>query len=178
MIEFVQGPNNQACSPEERRYIETLLRSCNDITSFSFILNWTYNNPGHFSSMQYDYNIRGFLDELAALVNSRYHKVQVMGSIHEDVYGHSSQLISQYTQYNEAVPCLVSDKYIRFQIRQDPKHAKMLRHLNETVVFHFLVDKPTIIKVHQKLSKQVYLHPGIVHDMFPYSNYKRVTYLQ
>ena len=175
MIEFIQGPNNQVCSAQERRYIETLLQSCNDITTFCFALNWTYNNPGHFSTTQYSYNIRGFLDELAAIAKSQHHKVQVMGSIHRDPYGHSSQLMAQYSPYDEFVPCLVSDKYIRFQIRQDPRHFKMLRQLNETLVFHLLVDLPTIIRVMDS-RHPVYLHPGIHPNMFPHSLYKKLTF--
>lgn len=146
MIEFVTGPHNSTAGAQEKKLLTEMLTTCMDRTSFSHRLNAAYNNAYHFSNPQYMYDIGAFLKELKTMVDSIYHKVQVMGNVHTDPYGHTSALIGQYTEYGEFVPSIVQDSYIRFKIVMDPKHAKIMRVFQPEMIYHFLTDKPRIVK--------------------------------
>jgi hypothetical protein len=117
------------------------------------------------------YDTGAFLKELKTMVDSIYHKVQVRGSIHTDSYGHTSALIGQYTEYGEFVPSIVQDSYIRFKIVMDPKHTKIMRVFHPDVIYHFLTDKPKIIKT--QLNRR---YPIVMasHDtsLYPTTTYK------
>ena len=171
MIEFVAGPHKELVGAKEKKMIEEMLKTCTDKASFSYRLNTMYNNAGHFSNIQYMYDISAFLKELKAIADSIYHKVQVMGSVHTDPYGHTSALIGQYTYEGEFVPSLVQDSYIRFRIVMDPRHMKIMRVLNTEMIYHFLVDKPRIIKT--QLNRHIPVMMAS-HDMsmYPTTSYK------
>jgi len=171
MLEFIDGPHKEIADAKERKHLMELMTTCMDTHSFSHKLNIMYNNEYHFSNMQYMYDIHAFLKELKMLIDSIYHKVQVMGSVHSDPYGHTSALIGQYSVYGEFVPSIVQDSYIRFKIVMDPKHTKILRVFSPEVIYHFLVDKPKVVRT------QLARHFPIVmasHDMslYPTTSYK------
>jgi hypothetical protein len=146
MIEFVPGPHGENVTAAEKKLIKELLENCWNPEHFGNHVNIVYNNTHHFASPQYDYDIRSFLKELKSLVDSQYHVVQVMGSVHSDPLGHSSMMIGQYSHMGEFYPCLVKDSYIRFKIINNPKYMKGLNVFNDASIFHFLVQVPQVVK--------------------------------
>lgn len=146
MIEFIPGPHGEAVNQKEKKLITELLTNCSNHEHFGNHVNVVYNNQHHFSSPQYDYDIRTFLMELKSIVDSPHHKIQVMGSVHSDPLGHSSMLIGQYSDIGEFYPALVRDSYIRFKVYNHPKYFKKLNILNDMYIFHFLVQVPQVVQ--------------------------------
>jgi hypothetical protein len=183
MLEYVPGPHNEVITTKERKYITELLESCNNKKSFGYQVNKAYNNGYHFSSFQNQYDIDHFLHELYTIVTSKYHTVQIMGSVHSEPFGHSSSLIGQYSPYGEFLPCMVKDKYIRFKIVMDHKNMKILRTFNTISVFHFLTDVPQVTQTQLDSRVPLYMNPLINSDgsymeyptLYPTSRYKNST---
>lgn len=181
MIEFVLGPNNEMITASEKTFVTKMLNTCLEVGSLSHQVNFAYNNVYHFYNPQYQYDIMYFLKELKNMVDSVHHKVQVMGSIHEDPFGHTSNLVGQYSGYGDYIPSIVKDRYIRFKVKMDPKNRKILRTLDETNVFHFLVDVPEIVKLQLPVSHPITMRPLINSDgnlleypsLYPKSKYKK-----
>lgn len=169
MLEFVAGPHGEKISLKE----QSQLRECLKEGSFCWKLNETYNNYGHFYSHN-QYDISSFLNELKYLLEHKYHKVQLMGGVHTDTYGHTTGMIGQYTEYNEYVPSVVKDSYIRFKIYLDPNHMRVLRVFDTFSVFHFLTSAPHIEKLHLGKQYPVYMS-AVDASLIPTSNYKGIT---
>lgn len=118
--------------------ISEALKNCTSGDSYYYFLNMIYNNFYHFNNNSYAYDTQQFLTEISNIANSRNDTLKVMGGIHSDD-GHSSSLI---INENNSVNQFVSDTYIRFTIKL--KSPKRLFVLNESQVFHFLVNVPKI----------------------------------
>jgi len=147
MIEFIAGPHNEKITLNEKFFIVNMLRTCYTMHSRSFCLNMKFNNFAHFTVPTCPSNIAQFLLELSLLAHSENVTVQVMGGVHTDSYGHISGLIGRYNEFNEFVPCIVRDKYIRFRIV--PKEMKALQgtcSMSPASVYHFLVDDPVVVR--------------------------------
>lgn len=167
MIDFIDGPHGEKISKKEQNQILQHLAE----GSYAWRVNEAYNNIYHFSSHNaYEYN--DFHNDISYIMNSKYHKLQIMGGIHSDPYGHTSGMIGQMTMYGEFVPALVKDTYIRFKILQDPAHFKILRCLDHFSVFHFLVQPPHIEKLQLQPSIPVAMYP-LSQDLIPSSRYSR-----
>jgi hypothetical protein len=167
MIVFVDGPHGeQVTKKEQNQILKDLAQG-----SYAWRVNETYNNVHHFSSHN-AYEIKDFFTDLQYIVNSKYHKLQVMGNVHTDPYGHTSGMIGQLTPYGEFAPALTKDTYIRFKIHQDPNHFKILKSLDHFSVFHYLVRPPHIEKLQLHPSIPVTMYP-IPEDLIPSSRYTR-----
>lgn len=173
MLEIVPGPHGETISQHEKQKIINAFSSCTDPTSIYYRINSHYNNALHFGTSKYEGNVNMFLKEIKNIVDSKYHKIQVMGGVHSDSYGHSSHLIGQYDNYNVFMPAIVTDNYVRFKVIQDHKNYKVLRSLDETHIFHFLMTPPTIIQLFNAY-RPVFMY-YTDEDISPYSRYKRLN---
>lgn len=171
MIEFVPGPHGQVASASEKAKITAGMSP----TSMSYYVNQVYNNPHHFSSPQFQYDPNTFLRELLNMIDSQFHKVEVMGGIHSDPFGHSSGLIGQQSPYGDVFPVIVKDTYVRFRIKMHQNYVKALRALDTVNTFHFLMQVPDIVKVQfMRVPVKVYITD---HRFLPRSeHYKSLTY--
>lgn len=155
MITFVDGPHGEKISKQEQKRIHQALEK----GSVPWQINEFYNNVLHFSSHK-SYDIQHFLSDMSYIIENKHHQLQIMGGIHQDPFGHTSGMVGQFTQpYNEFIPCLVKDTYIRFKVHMDPNHFKIIKCLDHFDVFHYLVDVPYIEKLQ--------LHPSVPVVMFP-----------
>jgi hypothetical protein len=149
MIEFIQfGPHK--LEKNKQPEIEEALSYCNSLESSYSWLNMIYNNQNHFFNPSYSYDILKFLEEIVMIADSPTDKLIVMGSIHEDT-GHQSGLVLYQKTKKESVNTFLSDSYIRFTIKL--QSHKKLSVLNETEVFHFLVDVPKVLWVPGNVKK-------------------------
>ena len=132
MIVFVSGPHGQVIDDAERKYITSLLKSCYDFNSQSFRVNILYNNYMHFQNPNISYDAKAFLKELVSVVHSPYYRVEVMGGIHSDPYGHTSSYAS----------ALAQDNYIRFKVSlgQNCTECSNLKVLHPMNIYHFLIN--------------------------------------
>jgi hypothetical protein len=171
MIEFVPGPHGETCSKKEQARITESLKP----GSFAWRVNQVYNNVYHFSSHK-PYDTELFLQELKYIVDSKHHKIQVMGGLHTDPYGHTSGMIGQYEDYSgygEFFPAITKDTYIRFKIVQDQKWFKVLRVLDHFSVFHFLMQVPYIERLQLHHTTPVYMQEPPSGDLVPTSRYAK-----
>jgi hypothetical protein len=123
---------------DRQEEISEALKNCTSGDSYYYFLNIIYNNFNHFNNNSYAYDTQHFLTEISNTANSINDTLIVMGGIHSDD-GHSSSLI---INENKSVNQFVSDTYIRFTIKL--KNQKKLFVLNESQIFHFLVNVPQI----------------------------------
>ena len=125
--------------------IRDALVNCTNVESFFCWLNMIYNNQSHFYNPSYSYDTHVFLKEIAMICASPTDKLVVLGGVHSCT-GHQSGLVLYQKTKNKnmgAINTFVSDTYIRFTIKL--QRQKRLFVLNETQVFHFLVDVPNVI---------------------------------
>lgn len=187
MLEFTPGPHGERISPTQQKIIEEAFISCMDASSKYHKVNVAYNNIHHFMFSQYDYDIQTFLSEIKNVVDSSFNKIQVMGDVHTDPYGHTSGLIGQYTEYQEFAPAIVKDSYVRFKLQFDPKHVKAYKVLDPSKIYHFLIDVPSIVQLQMHHTIPVYIYPlydlkgkRIVNpqSLYPSTRYKNIKIIQ
>lgn len=140
MLEFIQFGEHKLNKNKQPEITNALL-NCASEESYYCWLNMIYNNATHFYNPSYSYDTWQFLKEISMIANSPTDKLIVMGGQHEDT-GHQSGLILYQNNKKEPINTFVSDSYIRFTIKL--KTHKRLFVLNETQVFHFLIDVPQI----------------------------------
>jgi hypothetical protein len=142
MIEFIQFGEHKLEKNKQPEIKEALL-NCNLDESYYCWLNMIYNNSQHFFNSAYSYDTWQFLKEISMIANSPTDKLIVLGGIHQDS-GHQSEFIVYQNQNQKKYTnTFVSDSYIRFNIKLE-KH-KRLHVLNESQIFHFLVDVPQLL---------------------------------
>jgi len=168
MLEFVLGPHGETISQKQKDKIVHAFSS-----DYYNRINTFYNIPNHFGTAKYNGDVTSFLREIESIVDSKYHKLQIMGDIHTDPYGHSSYLIGQYDDYNVFIPAIVKDNYVRFKVVQDPKHYKMLRSIDDTRIFHFLMTPPSIVQIYD-IYRPTYMN-YVDKDIAPITRYKRIN---
>lgn len=154
MLEFVPGPHRETVTDKQKQHIAHCFRK----GSHSYMINLAYNNAAHFSSFHNQYNITQFLKEIDYLINSKEHKIQVMGGIHSDPFGHSSNMIGQVVGFGEFYPAIVQDTYIRFNVLMDPKNPEKLQALDSVQTYHYLIEPPTLVKLQQRHNIPVYVY--------------------
>lgn len=162
MIEFVEGPHREpAMKGKAKEFIEDILRNCDKDDSYYFWLNMIYNNAEHFSNQNHALYIPTFLRELSMLANSTKDKIQIMGGKHFDT-GHTSGIVLfQNGPRSAPYASFVSDEYIRFTVKLSA--PRKLSSLNEYMVFHFLIDVPTL------LWTGAYKHGTVILRNIPYT---------
>lgn len=169
MIVFLPGPHGERLQPNEEKEILAAL----DEGSLAWRVNSHYNTFTHFYSHS-EYDTATFLRELKYLIDSRVHKVDVIGGIHTDPYGHTTGLIGQYSDFGEYMPAMVKDTYIRFKVNLNPSHMRALRAFDTFSVFHFLMTPPHIVQLTLSPRFPVYMGP-VKSDLVPSSRYKGVA---
>lgn len=170
MLEFVAGPGKAAAAPKEQSRIRVCIRSYN---SYCWRVNQTYNNVKHFSFPQYDYDTGDFLLDMWDIIRHPKHKLCIMGSEHQDPFGHTSGMIGQFGELGEFVPALVQDSYVRFKVELDSLKAApntKPRVLQQGPVYHFLLRPPTVVRL-QFPHAPVWMYP-VDSDLVPSSKYK------
>jgi hypothetical protein len=142
MIEFIEFGNHKMEKRKEELIKDSLINCFKDDSRY-YWLNMIYNNSQHFSNSSYASNTWQFLKELSMIANSINDKVIIMGGIHKDT-GHTSGLILHQPHRNSiSHGAFVTDSYIRFIIKL--KSPRKLSMLNDTQVFHFLVELPEVL---------------------------------
>lgn len=169
MLEFIPGPNGERITLKDQKHI----RECLSPNSFSYHVNYYYNNNHHFSA-PYTYDIEPFLKEIQRIIESTTHTLQIMGGIHTDPYGHTSGLVGQYTEYNEYFPAIMKDTYIRFKVLMKSQIA--LKALNNTNVFHYLIAAPHIVKLQLGVKAPITM-VQVPKEFIPTSTYKNNWYI-
>lgn len=133
MIHFEDFGEHKLDDIKQSKIYDALI-GCMNEGSFFCILNMIYNNSDHFFNPSYSYDTWQFLTEIAVIAASPIDTLTILGGVHS-CSGHQSALFPKNT--------LVSDYYIRFTIKLHK--FKRLHVLNESQVFHFLVDVPEIL---------------------------------
>jgi len=142
MIEFVEFGEHKMNKNKQPEIIEALLK-CTSEESYYCWLNMIYNNEHHFYNNSYAYDTWQFLREVSQIANSPNDKLIVMGGIHSDT-GHTSGLVlHQINNKSQPYGAFVSDSYIRFSIKL--KSPRKLSVLNESQIFHFLTNVPSVL---------------------------------
>lgn len=154
MIEFVDFGEHKIKNNKQSEIKEALLH-CASENSYYCWLNMIYNNSNHFYNQSYSYDTWQFLKEIAMISASPTDKLIVMGGIHEDTGHQSGFILQQVNTMSNPVNTFVSDSYIRFTIKL--KAHKRMFVLNETQVFHFLVDVPKVLWAPQNEKKSIIL---------------------
>lgn len=134
---FSHGPHKQLpAAGSERQYIEEVLRTCGNPSSYIHWLNTHFNCPAHFGSCPYRYDARRLLECLQRVACSEAHnvKVQVMGTIHTDP-GHVSQVMGG---------ALVRDYYIRVRVLAPPALIGRME-VTPGRIYHVLVASPEVL---------------------------------
>ena len=93
MLEFIPGPNGERITLKDQKHI----RECLSPNSFSYHVNYYYNNNHHFSA-PYTYDIEPFLKEIQRIIESTTHTLQIMGGIHTDPYGHTTHRLADCSE--------------------------------------------------------------------------------
>ena len=159
VIRYVEGPHKaKTPTPKERMTLTHALSRCAEPNDFFHMLNMYYNNPQH-HGRQLD--TLKFLEEIQRAATHKFHEITVMGTEHSDPYGHSSNLAGQYDDYNNFEAAIMQDHYIRFTFKLDEKNFKVKEAfdiLNGSMVFHFLVKPPTLIKLPLTVRRPVVMY--------------------
>lgn len=181
MIEFLNGPHGEKINDNQKSFITSVLKSCDNPYNFYHQINIAYNNVNHFCN-QHNYNIHYLLKEIKNLAHDKHHKLVIMGSIHFDPFGHTSGLIGQFDDYKEYNNSIVKDSYVRFKVYINPNYSYKYKTLQDNVIYHFLLDVPEIIHLQLGRKIPVYMYTLynstgealVFPDLYPKSKYKEL----
>ena len=156
---------NHIVTSDQRKHIINLLSS-----QLTHQINLYYNNQAHFGNPLANYDIQTFLNELKAVIDSKFHNIEIMGNIHSDF--HTTFLLGQYNDLDEFIPAYVKDNYIRFKFNMHPTHFKIFHVLKPNTIYHFLTSVPNIEKLTIPKSPLFMRQPEP--ELIPTSNYKKM----
>lgn len=139
MLEFVPYMGHELTHKEKQRITRILYDPS------YHILNYIYNNKDH-TQDSFITNIDGFMKEFSRAIEHPHHKIQVMGSVHENP-SHMTGVICQVQHHIGGTalhPMYVSDHYVRFKFIRSLMYGGQFSELERADIHHFLVDVPTI----------------------------------